>query len=154
VTPTERRALVLLLLWLLLSATFDGLRRRRPEVAIEWLGPEYARELGAAPSTPPHGATASRGAESANGAEETATAALPYDADGRLDVNAADSLDLLQLRGVGPVTAGRILARRRSHGVLRGPTDLLAIRGIGPATLDRLLPQIRFAGPDSTAVAR
>ena len=160
-TPTERRALVVLLFWLLVSFALDWLRLRRPEVATVWLGPEYARELGVAPVPSPEGASEhepelhsgvdTRGrSRSADGAPGPAAVRLPYDAQGRLDLNAADSLDLLQLRGVGPVTAGRILARRRTHGALRGPADLLAIRGIGPATLDRLLPQIRFGGPDST----
>lgn len=52
-----------------------------------------------------------------------------------IDLNAADSLQLLRLPGVGPGRASAILALRRQQGVFRSVEELLAVRGIGPATL-------------------
>lgn len=58
-----------------------------------------------------------------------------------VDLNAADSVQLLTLPGIGPALAGRIVAhRRRSR--FRQVDDLLAVRGIGPATLERLRPRV------------
>jgi len=158
VTPTERRALTVLLFWLLASLAFDYLRTRQPGRVTAWLGPEHARELGVAETPPTASGHAGEPAPNDTDAvtpgdrRTTATRArLPYDASGRLLVNDADSAGLLSLRGVGPVMAGRILEWRRRRGRLHGPDDLLSIRGIGPATLDRLLPQISFAGTDSSA---
>jgi hypothetical protein len=67
---------------------------------------------------------------------------LPYDEEGRLDLNRADSTSLVLLKGVGPVLAGRILAQRRRLGGFGATGDLLGVRGIGPRTLAKLLPQI------------
>lgn len=54
-----------------------------------------------------------------------------------LDLNRADSADLVRLPGIGPALAGRILARRR-QGRFARVDDLIEVRGIGPATLERL----------------
>lgn len=62
---------------------------------------------------------------------------------GVVSLNRADSTALLRLPGIGPALAGRILARRRSHGAFRVVDDLLAVPGIGPKTLDRLRPLVR-----------
>ncbi len=48
--------------------------------------------------------------------------------------------ELLQLPGVGPSLADRILEYRRTSGGFRGVDDLRKIQGIGPTTLERLRP--------------
>ena len=69
----------------------------------------------------------------------------------RLDVNTATPAELAQLRGVGPVLAGRIEAGRASRGAFRTPDHLLAVRGIGPKTLDRVRPNLRFPADGAPA---
>lgn len=66
------------------------------------------------------------------------------------NVNAAGEKALQRLPGVGPVTAGRILALRDSLGDFADPEALLAVKGIGPVTLEKMRPFLRFAA-DSTA---
>jgi competence protein ComEA len=61
----------------------------------------------------------------------------PY-LDGYLDLNAADSLELLSLPGIGPAFASRLLAFRRTHGAFASVEDLLDVKGIGPKRLERL----------------
>jgi competence ComEA-like helix-hairpin-helix protein len=54
-----------------------------------------------------------------------------------LDVNRADSSELVRLRGIGPVMAARIVAERRRR-PFANLDDLTRVRGIGPATVARL----------------
>jgi competence protein ComEA len=64
----------------------------------------------------------------------------------RLDVDVATREELLDLPGVGPAIAERILAER----ILFGPFGCLAalqvVRGIGPATLRKLDTLVTFSG--------
>lgn len=57
---------------------------------------------------------------------------------GYLDLNAADSLALLTLPGIGPAYAARILAYRRAHGGFGSVEELRQVKGIGPKRLERL----------------
>lgn len=59
-----------------------------------------------------------------------------------IDVNQANSAELLQLPGVGPNLAGRIEAERIEHGAYQAVDDLRRVRGIGPAALERLRPWV------------
>ncbi|MEM6293436.1 MAG: helix-hairpin-helix domain-containing protein [Myxococcota bacterium] len=59
----------------------------------------------------------------------------------RLDPNVASALSLTSLPGVGPVIARRIVQGRP----YAEPEDLLAVRGIGPVTLGRMAPRLRFS---------
>ena len=71
-------------------------------------------------------------------------------AGGYLDVNRADSLDLVHLPGIGPVMAGRILELRRSQGPFRTLGELLAVKGIGRKRLEKL-SEFLTAGQDCTS---
>lgn len=56
---------------------------------------------------------------------------------GRININTA-TLDQLQtLKGIGPKTAARIIARRKRVGYFRSLEDLMQIKGIGPKTLNK-----------------
>jgi competence ComEA-like helix-hairpin-helix protein len=57
---------------------------------------------------------------------------------GRVDLNLASVEGLIELSGIGPVLAQRIVAARPFAGV----EDLLRVQGIGPDTLERLRPFI------------
>ena len=63
-----------------------------------------------------------------------------------LDLNRAAPDDLLQLPGVGPVLANRIVEARDSRGGFRSADDLRTVPGIGPARMDRVRPWIRVDG--------
>src|SRR5438128_4959600 len=55
-----------------------------------------------------------------------------------LELNGATRSELVQIPGIGPALADRIVAYRRSNGPFRDVEDLRRVPGIGPATLQRL----------------
>jgi len=57
-------------------------------------------------------------------------------------VNINDSIwvDWMQLEGIGPSLAQRIVADRRINGPFSSIEDVRRVPGIGPATLDRIRP--------------
>ncbi|MEE8602863.1 helix-hairpin-helix domain-containing protein [Euzebya tangerina] len=63
-----------------------------------------------------------------------------------LDLNRADPAELEALPGIGPVTAGRIVAHREQIGGFVDVTQLLEVPGIGPARLAELQRVVRI-GP-------
>lgn len=66
-----------------------------------------------------------------------------------IDVNTAGEAEMAQLPGLGPVTARRIVDRRRDRGPFRSLDELLDVPGVGPATLAAMRPHLR---PIETAV--
>ena len=60
-----------------------------------------------------------------------------------VNLNAAGAKELAQLPGLGPATAQRIVAYRRDHGPFASHDDLLQVRGIGPVTLESMRPYLR-----------
>jgi competence protein ComEA len=62
----------------------------------------------------------------------------------QVDVNRAGRTELLQLPGVGPALADRILSHREANGPFRRIEDLRGVHGIGEATLKRLQPWVRI----------
>ncbi len=67
--------------------------------------------------------------------DTTARAASPL---GTIDVNAATSVQLEELPGIGEVKARSIIQYREINGPFASVDELLAVRGIGPATLDAI----------------
>ena len=59
-------------------------------------------------------------------------------AETRVDLNAADRVELCTLPGIGPATADRIIAYRTENGPFRSPDELLRVDGIGSATLENI----------------
>ncbi|BDU76182.1 ComEA family DNA-binding protein [Mesoterricola sediminis] len=59
-----------------------------------------------------------------------------------VDLNAATATELVQLPGVGPGIAARIVAHRKAHGPFRRPEDLLEVRGLGNRVFQRLRPHV------------
>jgi len=59
-----------------------------------------------------------------------------------VNVNTADAKQLVQLPGIGKVTAGKVLAYRQAHGPFAKADDLLRVDGIGPKTLEKIRPLI------------
>lgn len=60
-----------------------------------------------------------------------------------LDLNAATADQLEQLPGVGPVTAGKIIAWRDQQGRFSRIEELQEVDGIGPKTFAQLAPHVR-----------
>jgi competence ComEA-like helix-hairpin-helix protein len=163
--PHERRLLWILALVLATGAAADWLARRRPREAAWLVGAERVVDLHEAGSTgeTPHGEVAAVDSALRAARDETprraskkpARRAGVYDAQGRLDLNAADSSEILALTGVGPSLAGRLLAERRRRGRFQSLEQLLDVKGIGPKTLERLRPQLFLrAAKDSLAPGR
>jgi competence protein ComEA len=61
-----------------------------------------------------------------------------------LDVNTATADELVQLPGVGPGLAQRILDYRQQYGPFQTVDDLQNVPGIGPSKFDRLAPFVRL----------
>ncbi|MFO0176579.1 MAG: ComEA family DNA-binding protein [Planctomyces sp.] len=71
-----------------------------------------------------------------------------------IDVNQAGGVDWMQLEGVGPSLASRIVADREVHGPFATIDDLQRVPGIGPATLDRIRTSLRIRHEHQTADRR
>lgn len=61
---------------------------------------------------------------------------------GLLDVNTAGLAKLMDLPGIGPALASRIIDYRTRHGHFKAPDELIRVKGIGPAKMQRILPLI------------
>jgi comEA protein len=55
-----------------------------------------------------------------------------------IDINSASSVQLQEVPGIGPATADKILAMRKSYGAFKSVDDLLSVRGIGPKRLEKM----------------
>lgn len=75
------------------------------------------------------------GRESGSGGGSAATATL--------DLNRASQVQLEELPGVGPVTAGAILTWRQQHGRFSRIEELQEVDGIGPKTYAQIAPHVR-----------
>lgn len=64
--------------------------------------------------------------------------------DTKLDLNRAGTAELIELPGIGPELAERIVALRRRNGNLQAVDDLLEVPGIGPVTLEKIRNRVRI----------
>ena len=64
-----------------------------------------------------------------------------------INLNTATATDLLQVPGIGPSTAEKILDTRKSYGAFKSVDDLLAIKGIGPKKLEKMRKYLTVAKP-------
>jgi competence ComEA-like helix-hairpin-helix protein len=55
-----------------------------------------------------------------------------------ININTANSEELQQVPGIGPVTAEKILQMRKSYGAFKSVDDLLAIKGLGRKRLEKM----------------
>ena len=69
--------------------------------------------------------------------------AEPLTARFEVDINTADWPELLQLPGIGPTLAQRIVQSRQTTGPFADHDDLRRVRGIGPKTLEQIRPYLR-----------
>ncbi|MFT8787435.1 MAG: helix-hairpin-helix domain-containing protein [Bifidobacterium psychraerophilum] len=59
-----------------------------------------------------------------------------------IDLNTASSADLTTIKGIGPVTAEKIVAYRSTIGRFHSVDQLLDVQGIGVKTLEKLRPHL------------
>lgn len=59
-----------------------------------------------------------------------------------ISINTADSEMLIQLNGVGPAIAERIIAYRSEHGLFQSIEDIMQIKGIGILTFEKMRDQL------------
>ncbi len=78
--------------------------------------------------------------------------AEPRTAGFQVDLNEADWPELVQLPGIGPTLAGRIVQSRRIDGPFVDHHDLQRVRGIGPKTLEAIRPYL-VPMPDQESLA-
>jgi len=69
----------------------------------------------------------------------------------RVNINTASSAELQRVPGIGPKTAERILAMRRSVGKFHSVDDLLAVRGLGEKRLAKMKPYLTVGTPPPAA---
>ena len=72
----------------------------------------------------------------------------------QLDLNRATEVQLMQLPGVGPTLARRIVQYRRQHGAFASVEELIRVRGIGPRRLKRLRPYLVVGTQEGELSAR
>jgi competence protein ComEA len=65
------------------------------------------------------------------------------EASGKLDINLATKQELMDLPGIGEVTAERILKYREETGKFNAVEDLRAIKGISKMKLEKIKPFIK-----------
>ncbi len=62
----------------------------------------------------------------------------------KIPVNTATTTDLMDLPGIGPKLASRIVEFRNSSGPFASEEELDLVKGIGPKTLVRIRPYLSF----------
>ncbi|MFH1935568.1 MAG: helix-hairpin-helix domain-containing protein [Pseudomonadota bacterium] len=54
----------------------------------------------------------------------------------KININKASSVELTQLKRIGPKLSERIVEYREKHGPFERPEDIMQVRGIGPKTFE------------------
>jgi competence protein ComEA len=78
--------------------------------------------------------------------------AEPKTATFEVDLNSADWPELVQLPGIGPTLAKRIVESRETDGPFLDHEDIMRVRGIGPKTLEEVRPYLQPV-PTARAIA-
>ena len=61
----------------------------------------------------------------------------------KININTALGDELVQLKGIGPKKAAKIIEFRETHGPFEQPEDLIKVPGIGPKTFEANKHRIR-----------
>ena len=55
----------------------------------------------------------------------------------KININTATAEELIQLNGVGPKYAAKIIAYREKYGPFETPEEIMQVSGIGPKTFEK-----------------
>jgi len=66
----------------------------------------------------------------------------PRQYDYRIDINSAEWIEWVQMRGIGETLANRIIEDQKQNGPFESIDDLQRVKGIGPKTIEKLRPWI------------
>lgn len=72
--------------------------------------------------------------------------AAPATTPGLININTASLEELDTLPGIGPVTAGRIIAYRQLYGTFKTIQDITNVEGVGPALFSKIKALITVGG--------
>ena len=139
-TRNETKMILLLCSTLLLGLAFryynsSSEDRKPPEKGFDYTIPDSIfQELSAAPG-PSSKAVDSTGHSSGKSAK--------LDANSPVNINTATPEELVQLPGIGPAYAERIISYRKDNGPFTSVDDLVNVKGIGEKKLERLRPFVR-----------
>jgi competence protein ComEA len=67
----------------------------------------------------------------------------------KININTATADELVQLNGVGPEYAERIIAYREKYGPFKTPEELIQVKGIGQKTFEKNREIIIVEEPDT-----
>jgi competence protein ComEA len=56
-----------------------------------------------------------------------------------VDVNTASAAELQSIKGIGPVTAQKIIDFRNENGPFNSVQDVTRVKGVGPKTLQKMI---------------
>lgn len=90
------------------------------------------------------GAETRRPAETVEKRDDTSRETADFASTGCVNVNRASAEELTQLRGIGPVLAGRIVSFRANRGPFKASEELMRVKGLGPARLAAIATEICF----------
>lgn len=91
---------------------------------------------------PAIGDAAETGQEGGEAAGGSGTDSSGITADGKVNINKADSQGLQELPGVGPATAEKILDYREANGAFQSPEEIKNVSGIGDKTYEKMKDKI------------
>ena len=140
-TRNETKVILLLCSTLLLGLAFryynsSSEDRKPPEKGFDYTIPDSIfQELSAAPG-PSSKAVDSTGHSSGKSAK--------LDANSPVNINTATPEELVQLPGIGPAYAERIIRYRKENGPFTSVAELENVKGIGKKRLARLRPFVRI----------
>ncbi len=70
----------------------------------------------------------------------------------KININQANTAQLIQVKGIGPKTAQKIITYRKKHGPFKKIGDLIHVKGIGTKKLEKLRGVFSFLG-DSVQIS-
>ena len=77
-------------------------------------------------------------------AQRSFPVAAQQSSDQRININTATVEELMQLPGIGPTYAARIVEHRRKHGAFKRPQDVIIVRGMSAKRYRRIAHLIRI----------